>query len=136
MEMEALQTTVERLAIAAGMLEQTVERLEARHSAMDGEVQRIVATVEQQSGSSRREHELELKLQDAERQIAELKAQAMTTTGGRRTLPVTTANMLAKQGISTLDQVEAGALDAAMESLSIEQRIAVKSQLLRAGLLG
>jgi len=32
--------------------------------------------------------------------------------------------------------VDASALDAALTSLSIEQRIAVKSQLLRAGLVG
>lgn len=135
--MDTLSTTVERLAAAAGMLEQTVERLEARHTAMDGEVQRIVATVEQQNDLSRREQELEHKLREAEQQIAELRAQAMpVAASGRRTLPVTTANLLAKQGISTLDQVDASALDSALGSLSIEQRIAVKSQLLRAGLLG
>lgn len=137
---EALGVTVERLAAAAGMLEQTLEKLEARQSAMQGEVQRIVATVEQ--GEPMRS-ELERKLRDAEQQIAELRAQAgaqsgaqVARTGGRKTLPATTASMLAKQGISTLDSVDAGALDAAMSSLSIEQRIAVKSQLLRAGLLG
>jgi hypothetical protein len=47
--------------------------------------------------------------------------------------------LLAKQGV-TLDSLEpgslqAGSLDAALSSLSLEQRIAVKSQLLRAGLL-
>ncbi len=44
--------------------------------------------------------------------------------------------LLAKQGV-TLEaaSLEAGALDAALSSLSLEQRIAVKSQLLRAGLL-
>jgi hypothetical protein len=42
--------------------------------------------------------------------------------------------LLAKQGV-TLDTIEAGTLDAALSSLSIEQRIAVKSQLIRAGLL-
>lgn len=137
---EALGVTVERLAAAAGMLEQTIEKLEARQSAMQGEVQRIVATVEQ--GEPMRS-ELERKLRDAEQQIAELRAQAgaqsgaqVARTSGRKTLPATTASLLAKQGISTLDSVDAGALDAAMSSLSIEQRIAVKSQLLRAGLLG
>ena len=45
------------------------------------------------------------------------------------------ANLLAKQGV-TVDSMEAGALDAALVSLSLEQRIAVKAQLMRAGLLG
>ena len=44
-------------------------------------------------------------------------------------------NLLAKQGV-TVDSLEAGALDAALVSLSVEQRIAVKSQLMRAGLAG
>ena len=43
--------------------------------------------------------------------------------------------MLAKQGV-VLQSMEAGALDGALSSLSIEQRIAVKAELLRAGLLG
>jgi hypothetical protein len=45
------------------------------------------------------------------------------------------ASMLAKQGI-TVESMEAGAIDAALSSLSIEQRIAVKAELLRVGLLG
>jgi hypothetical protein len=43
--------------------------------------------------------------------------------------------LLAKQGV-TVDSMEAGALDAALVSLSIEQRIAVKAQLMRSGMLG
>ena len=45
-------------------------------------------------------------------------------------------NLLAKQGIATLDSVEAGTIDTALNGLSIEQRIAVKSHLHRAGFLG
>ncbi len=54
---------------------------------------------------------------------------------GRKTLPVAMVNLLAKQGV-TVDSMEAGAVDAALVSLSLEQRIAVKAQLMRAGLLG
>jgi hypothetical protein len=43
-------------------------------------------------------------------------------------------NLLAKQGLA-LDSIEAGTLDAALASLSLEQRFAVKAQLLRAGLV-
>jgi hypothetical protein len=135
---DELGVTVERLAAAAGLLEQAVERLAQRQSdfAVDAEasIGRIVATVE-----SRREAELEDKLAAAEAQIAELKAAAVCVpvdvTHGRKTLPVSMVNLLAKQGV-TVDSMEAGAVDAALVSLSIEQRIAVKAQLLRAGLLG
>lgn len=52
----------------------------------------------------------------------------------RKTLPTQMTTLLAKQGV-TVDSVEAGALDQALTPLSIEQRIAVKAQLLRAGML-
>ncbi|MCU1222491.1 MAG: putative synthase subunit [Edaphobacter sp.] len=134
MEMEMkdeLSVTVERLAAAAGLLEQAVERLAERQSDAEASVGRIVATVEA---------ELEVRLAAAEAQIAELKAAAVasvpvTVTHGRKTLPVAMVNLLAKQGV-TVDSMEAGALDAALVSLSLEQRIAVKAQLMRAGLLG
>jgi hypothetical protein len=135
---DELGSTVERLAAAAGLLEQAVERLAQRQNdfALDAEasIARIVATVE-----GRREAELEVKLAAAEAQIAELKAAAgsvpVTVTYGRKTLPVAMVNLLAKQGV-TVDSMEAGAVDAALVSLSVEQRIAVKAQLMRAGLLG
>lgn len=138
MEMEMkdeLGATVERLAAAAGLLEQAVERLAQRQSefAVDAEasIGRIVATVE-----GRREAELEEKLAAAEAKIAELQASApVSVTNGRKTLSTAMTTLLAKQGM-TVDSIEAGALDAALVSLSMEQRFAVKAQLMRAGLLG
>ena len=135
---DELESTVERLAAAAGLLEQAVEKLAQRQNdfALDAEasIGRIVATVERQ-----REVELEEKLAFAEAQIAELKAAAASVpadvTHGRKTLPASMVNLLAKQGV-TVDTMEAGAVDAALVSLSVEQRIAVKAQLMLAGLLG
>ena len=142
---DELSVTVERLAAAAGMLQQAAERLVERESAfaIDAEatLSRIVATVE-----SSRETELEHKLAAvqaqlvaAESKLAELRASASAGAAaahtGRKTLPVAMANMLAKQGVE-VDSIEAGALDAALVSLSLEQRIAVKAQMMRAGLLG
>jgi hypothetical protein len=134
---DELGSTIERLAAAAGLLEQAVEKLAQRQNdfALDAEasIGRIVATVER-----RRESELEEKLAAAEAQISELKAAAASVpasvTHGRKTLPVAMVNLLAKQGV-TVDSMEAGAVDAALVSLSVEQRIAVKAQLMRAGLL-
>ena len=136
MEMnEELGATVERLAAAAGLLEQAVERLAQRQDAFavnaEASIGRIVATVE-----GRREAELEEKLAAAEARIAELQpSMPAAVTHGRKTLPVAMASLLAKQGV-TVDSMEAGALDAALVSLSMEQRFAVKAQLMRAGLLG
>ena len=138
--LEALALTLDRLAGAAGLLEQTVSRLEEQHMTMSGQVQKIVARVEQGGSQSagERVYELERKLHEAMMQIAELRAQAGSSpvSNGRKTVTAATVSLLAKQGISNLDSIEAGSLDAALTALSIEQRIAVKSQLLRAGLLG
>ena len=143
-----LMEATERLEAVAEALESATERLaeERQAAAADAEerVGRIVATVE-----TAREGELERKLAEAEAKIAELTASAavlasaphVAQAAGRKTLPVGMVSMLAKQGV-TLDlgagatTVEASAIDGALSSLSIEQRIAVKAEMRRAGLLG
>lgn len=119
---------MERLEAATSMLERTLALLEERQSA--GDVERISATVEQ----TRRESELQEKLAAAEREIAELKASAAQSALSplRKTVPASTSEMLAKHGIGE-GPVDVRTLDAALSGLSLEQRIAVKSQLLRAG---
>jgi predicted RNase H-like nuclease (RuvC/YqgF family) len=118
----------ERLEAATTQLERTLNWLEERQDALSGEVEKISATVEQ----SRREAELAEKLAAAERELAEVKAAANPVNPLRRTMPAATAEMLAKHGIGE-GPVDVHALDAALSGLSLEQRIAVKTQLLRAG---
>ncbi|HEY1766716.1 MAG TPA: hypothetical protein VGG26_03645 [Terracidiphilus sp.] len=123
----------ERLEAATALLETTLSRLEERvaaATALSGEVERITATVEQ----SRRETELAGKLAAAERELAEVKSAAAQNMLHplRKTMPAATAEMLAKHGIGD-GPVDVRTLDAALTGLSLEQRIAVKSQLLRAG---
>jgi hypothetical protein len=120
----------ERLEAATAALEGTLSRLEERQGVLSGEVERISATVEQ----TRRETELAEKLAEAERELAELKAAAAQNGVSvlRRTVPAATAEMLAKHGIGD-GPVDVRTLDAALNGLSLEQRIAVKTQLLRAG---
>jgi uncharacterized protein involved in exopolysaccharide biosynthesis len=121
---------VERLEAATNALEKTLNWLEERQGALSGEVERITATVEQ----SRRETELTEKLAAVERELAEVKAATAQNVLSplRRTMPAATAEMLAKHGIGD-GPVDVRALDAALSGLSLEQRIAVKTQLLRAG---
>jgi septal ring factor EnvC (AmiA/AmiB activator) len=124
------QEIADRLEAATALLDRTLSWLEERQGALTGEVERISATVEQ----SRRETELAEKLAATERELAELKAGAAQNVLSplRRTLPSTTSEMLAKHGIGE-GPVDVRTLDAALAGLSLEQRIAVKSQLLRAG---
>jgi hypothetical protein len=135
-----MQTALQQLAEVAGLLQQAADRLMERESTFAVDAQatlgRIVATVETQ-----REAELEGKLLAAEARLAEMEKKlnglnaAAAAPTGRKTLPPAMVSLLAKQGVA-VDSIEAGALDAALVSLSVEQRIAVKAQLSRAGLLG
>ncbi len=137
---------MERLSAAASALERVAEQMVERQMALAAETEqsvgRIVATVE-----SQREGELaerlrlaEDKLAAAESRIAELTAAASVKAEGRKTVSAGRTSMLSKTGISAegleTGRVEAGALDAALSSLSIEQRFAVKAEMLRSGLLG
>jgi ATP-dependent Lon protease len=124
------QEIAERLEAATSLLEKTLTWLEEQQGALTGEVERITATVEQ----SRRETELAEKLAAVERELAEVKAAAVPASLNplRRTVPAATSEMLAKHGIAE-GPVDVRTLDAALAGLSLEQRIAVKSQLLRAG---
>jgi hypothetical protein len=131
----AMGETIERLNSAAAMLERTAACLEQREAAMTGNVRKIVAAVEQGVDLTQRELELERKLALADQRIAELSAHETRGASVRKTLPAGTVQLLAKQGITALESIEAGALDAALTGLSLEQRIAVKAQLLRAGAL-
>ncbi len=124
------QEIVERLEAATSLLEKALSWLEERQGALSGEVERISATIEQ----SRRETELAERLSIAERELEEVKAAGTSSVLNpqRRTVPASTSEMLAKHGIGE-SPVDVRTLDAALAGLSLEQRIAVKSQLLRAG---
>ena len=123
-------TIVERIEAAAAALEKTLGWLEQRQSLLAGEVDHISATVEQ----SRREQELLDRLAAAEQELTTLRvaAQSPAVAPLRKTMPASTVDMLAKHGIGE-GPVDVKTLDAALAGLSIEQRIAVKSQLLRSG---
>lgn len=124
------RNVVERLEAATALLERALNWLEERQGVLSGEVERISATVEQ----SRRETELAEKLAAVERELAEVKSASAVNALNplRRTLPAATAEMLAKHGVGD-GPVDVRTLDAAMTGLSLEQRIAVKTQLQRAG---
>jgi multidrug efflux pump subunit AcrA (membrane-fusion protein) len=121
-------TLVARLEAAAELLTQALDRLDAIDRT--GQLAHLSATVE----PGQREAELEDRLRAAERELADLRANTAQNvlTPLRRTLPAATTEMLAKHGIGE-GPVDVRALDAALAGLSLEQRIAVKTQLLRAG---
>ena len=144
---------MERMSAAAAALERVAEQMAERQMALAAEAEqsvgRIVATVEGQREAelvelTARRRTAEAKLAEAEGRIAALTASAaqvpVQAPAGRKTVSVGMTTMLAKQGVSSegleSGRMEAGSLDGALASLSIEQRFAVKAELLRSGLLG
>jgi hypothetical protein len=123
MEMEVHEETgspadlaLARLTAAATQLEEAAARFNA---------------IELQAATSL-QASLEERLREAEATIAQLRAESATRPAALRRIPPSgVATLAAREG----SPADPAALDAALRSLSLEQRIAVKSELLRAGLL-
>src|ERR1700733_10484898 len=77
---------------------------------------------------------LQERVAELEKTNADLKAQAARM--GRKTLPPLVSAILAKScDESGSEKLDKGVLDTTLQSLSVEQRIAVKSELARAGII-
>ena len=105
------------------------------YAAQLAEMDRRVAELEAAIG--------DLRTAAASSAVAGLPVAASGATFTRKTLQTHAAQFLAKQGatagqiaVDASGALDGAALDAALVSLSVEQRIAVKSQMLRAGMLG
>ena len=120
------------------LTETQIENQAAETASQESSIERIVATVENEAVAR-----LEARLNALEQRFAEFEARSaaapMAASAAhesvRKTLPAAASQLAAKHGL-TQETMQAGAIDAALVHLSLEQRIAVKSQLLRAGLLG
>jgi ABC-type transporter Mla subunit MlaD len=135
---QQLMATAERLASAAESLDRVLGRLDAQQEALNAKVDRIVAAVDEQSSfeTPNREatHQLQERVAELEKSNTDLKAQAARMI--RKTLPPMVSAILAKGGAETGgEKIEKGVLDKTLQSLSVEQRIAVKAELARAGMI-
>jgi len=123
----------EQLSSAAQALERVIGKLEAQYEALNQKIDRIIATVELLASHEGSESTTEMSARASRLEAAhrELRQRA-----GRKTLPSMVCSLLAKHGVGEGVQIDAGMLDRALGALSIEQRIAVKSELARAGMIG
>lgn len=129
--------TSERLAAAAQALESTLARLDAQHNELTTKIDRMVAAVDdsaERKTLEERVSDLLSKKEELEKQNADLKAQAARG-ALRKTLPPIVSALLAKNGIDASDKFEVSALDKILAPLSVEQRIAVKGEMARAGVI-
>ena len=125
--------TAERLASAAESLEKAVGRLDAQQQALNAQVDRIVAAVDENEHESRRQ--LGARVAELERTNADLKAEIARHAATRKTLPPLVTALLAKTGIESQEKIDVATLDKALALLTVDQRIAVKAQMARAGII-
>lgn len=156
---EQMMAAAERLAAAAEALGKVLERLDAQQAALNAKVDRIVAAVEEQAGEansegasseegaankdegrqnepsleSAAEETLQARVAELEQANADLKAQAARMT--RKTLSPTTTALLAKNSGEGGERFDAAAIERSLQPLTIEQRIAVKAEMARAGII-
>src|SRR6185437_12038993 len=133
--LEQLAATAERLAGAAETLDRVLGKLDAQQEALNAKVDRIVAAVEEPHTEveANASHELEQRVAELEKANSDLKAQAARLT--RKTLSPFVSALLAKSGATEGERVDTSVIDKALQTLSVEQRVAVKAEMARAGMI-
>jgi DNA repair ATPase RecN len=135
--LKQLTATAERLGSAAESLDRVLGRLDAQQEALNAKVDRIVAAVEErpQEMEARGEDlsEMRDRMAELEKSNADLRAQVARAM--RKTLPPMVSAILAKSGGESEGKLEREVLDKTLQTLSVEQRIAVKAELARAGMI-
>jgi predicted RNase H-like nuclease (RuvC/YqgF family) len=137
---QQLMATAERLASAAESLDRVLEKLDAQQAALNAKVDRIAAAVEDR-GSDASEatdetiwpRKLKERIAELEKSNNDLKAQAARF--ARKTLSPLVSALLSKNSVEVGDRLDSGLLDKTLQSLSVEQRIAVKAEMARAGMI-
>lgn len=109
------------------------EKTEQEVSAIVAEVARDVQPEEAAAENDPRVDDLERRIRELEAAMGDLRTVSASAAAGagRKTQASYAPRLLAKGA----EAVRTGSVDAALDSLSVEQRIAVKAGLLRAGLL-
>ncbi len=133
---QQLTSTSERLATAAEALDRVLGRLDAQQEALNAKVDHIVAAVEEKLAtvqpSPNPAPELEQRIGELEKANADLKSQAARLT--RKTISPLVSALLSKHTEAEAP-LDSASLDKVLQSLSVEQRIAVKAEMARAGIL-
>jgi len=120
--MQQINDSAERLAAAAEALQQTLAAISARQEEISAKIDKIVAAIEETPQPA-------LSAKAAERTGHPTSIHAQ-----RRTLSPLVTMILAKNGIEETSS-DVAQLDKALGALSPEQRIAVKSEMARAGII-
>jgi hypothetical protein len=136
---QQMMMAAERLAAAAETLDRVLGKLDAQQEMLNAKVERIVAAVEESAikASSQERAEgaganLQERVVELEKSNADLKAQASRM--ARKTLSPVVSALIGKNDVEG-ERMDPAVLNKTLSALSVEQRIAVKSELARAGMI-
>jgi predicted RNase H-like nuclease (RuvC/YqgF family) len=136
---QQMTAAAERLAAATETLDRVLGKLDAQQEMLNAKVDRIVAAVEESVTQNNQRHDtaetgtgLQHRVAELEKSNADLKAQASRMT--RKTLSPVVSALIGKNDIEG-ERLDPGMLNKTLASLSVEQRIAVKAELARAGMI-
>jgi hypothetical protein len=136
---QQMAAAADRMANAAEMFDRVLERLDAQYQSLNLKVDRIVAAIEEGEEPEEpaeietSENELQQRVVELERANTELKAQSSRL--ARKTLPALVRAVLGKNDLEAGERIDAGAIEKSLQALSVEQRIAVKAAMARAGII-
>jgi hypothetical protein len=136
---QQMMAAAERLAAATETLDRVLGKLDAQQEMLNAKVDRIVAVVEESATQTteRRQAEgsgieLQQRVVQLEKSNADLKAQASRM--ARKTLSPVVSALIGKNEIEG-ERMDPAVLSKTLAALSVEQRIAVKAELARAGMI-
>jgi len=136
---QQMMAAAERLAAATETLDRVLGKLDAQQEMLNAKVDRIVAAVEESVTQTSKRHEtvetgadLQQRVVQLEKSNANLKAQASRM--ARKTLSPVVSALIGKNEIEG-ERLDPGVLNKTLAALSVEQRIAVKGELARAGMI-
>jgi hypothetical protein len=136
---QQMMAAASRLAAATETLDRVLGKLDAQQEMLNAKVERIVAAVEENMSQTGERHEgsgseadLQNRVMQLEKSNADLKAQASRLT--RKTLSPVVSALIGKNELEG-ERLDPGMLNKTLAALSVEQRIAVKAELARAGMI-
>jgi hypothetical protein len=123
-------TTTDRLAQATQSLADALVNINAQFESLHAKIDRIVAAIDEGDTTLQATNDKTAELEKANHDL-----QAQTARARRKTLSPLITTLLAKEGVEGDVLIETPVMEKALAGLSIEQRIAVKAELARAGIL-
>jgi hypothetical protein len=130
-----LEECATQLNSAAQAIERVIGKLEAQYEALNQKIDHIIATVEKTAAQESDDSGVKVSAQAEHVEKLEKENRDLRQRVGRKTLVPVVSALLAKSGVGEGVQVESGTLDKALGTLTVEQRIAVKAELARAGMI-